>query len=352
MTARMVKALLLKDLQLFFANRFFALVTILGLAAYTAIYWLLPAQVDATLRIGVTGLPIPAAVLEALRDDGVELETLPDEASLRAAVLDNRIGAGFVVSANGNSGMTAAQAVPVRLLIHTAVPAEYEQLYSVFLNELFGSLDGRDLPLAVQREFIGPDLSGMPVTPQQRIRPMPAVMVLMVECLGLAGLIAAEIEQGTMRALLTTPLTVRGLLTAKAVFGTIFAFAQALLITALTGGFAVQPALTAAGLFGGALLVTAVAFVVGAVGRDLLSVFGWGLPALVILALPLLNLGFPGLTSDWINLIPSSMLVEIVYRSSVYGAGWTELAPQLIGLPAAAAVLFVLGGALLTRRFR
>ena len=79
--------------------------------------------------------------------------------------------------------------------------------------------------------------------------PLFAVLVLMVECLGLASLIAAEVEQGTIRALLVTPLSLRGLFVAKTLFGSLFAFVQAVLLLAVTGGLVREPLLNLTALF-------------------------------------------------------------------------------------------------------
>lgn len=110
------------------------------------------------------------------------------------------------------------------------------------------------------------------------------VFVLMVECLGLASLIAAEVESGTLSTLLVTRLTMPGLSAGKGIFGTGFAFAQAAVLMLITGGLSQQPLLILTALLLGAWLVTGVAFLIASVGRDLMSVMGWGILALLLLA--------------------------------------------------------------------
>ncbi len=53
MNSRILRALLAKDFSLFFRNRFYALITILGIVAYTVIYFVLPGQVNEELEIGL-----------------------------------------------------------------------------------------------------------------------------------------------------------------------------------------------------------------------------------------------------------------------------------------------------------
>ncbi len=44
----MIAALIEKDLKLYFRNRFFTVITLLGIIAFIALYYLLPAQPDDT----------------------------------------------------------------------------------------------------------------------------------------------------------------------------------------------------------------------------------------------------------------------------------------------------------------
>ena len=49
----MIGALVLKDLKLFFRNQFFAVITVLGLVAYIAIYFLLPSEVNDAFNLAI-----------------------------------------------------------------------------------------------------------------------------------------------------------------------------------------------------------------------------------------------------------------------------------------------------------
>ena len=51
MNLQVVRTLVVKDITLFFRNRFFALVSGLGVVAYAAIFFLMPSTVDEELAI-------------------------------------------------------------------------------------------------------------------------------------------------------------------------------------------------------------------------------------------------------------------------------------------------------------
>ena len=53
MNLRTISALVNKDYRLYFRNRFFAIITILGIVVYLIIYFVMPKTVDENLEIGL-----------------------------------------------------------------------------------------------------------------------------------------------------------------------------------------------------------------------------------------------------------------------------------------------------------
>ena len=98
--------------------------------------------------------------------------------------------------------------------------------------------------------------------------------------------------------------------------------------------------------------MTGVAFLIASVGRDLMSVMGWGILALLLLALPTFTVLIPGLVSDWIRLIPSYYLVDTVFQVLNFGATWADVAHNLLLLAAWSAAIMALGVVVLRRKFR
>ena len=68
MNRDMIGTLVRKDLLLFFKNRYFAVITIMGLIAYTIIYYIMPRAVDQTLEIGLVQGGLPQAAITAFAD--------------------------------------------------------------------------------------------------------------------------------------------------------------------------------------------------------------------------------------------------------------------------------------------
>ncbi len=351
MSAAAIWALIRKDARLYFANRLFALVTILGLVAYTVIYFLLPSTVDETLPIGLVIPDLLPAMAEILHDEAVVITQFASVEALRAAVAAGEVTVGFAFPPDLYDQLRQGARPTVELLLAPTVTPDVVGVYEAAARELSFSLIGQELPVMINEVILGPDLAGAQIAPRQRMLPLFAVLVLMVECLGLASLITAEVEQGTIRALLVTPLTMRGLFVAKSLFGSLFAFVQAALLLAITGGLVKAPLLNLTALLIGSVLMTGVAFFIATLGRDLMSVMGWGMLALLIMALPTLTILTPGLAAAWVQFIPTHYLVDTIYRSLNFNAGWSEVGANLLPLAGSALLLLGFGMGILQRRF-
>ncbi len=352
MNTQMISALIGKDFKLYFANRFLAVITLLGLVAFLAIYFLLPATVNEQLELGLYLAEVPPALEEMLLAEDVRFYRAESVEALKQAVLEGDVPAGYAFPDDVLDQLHSGSKVTAQLYLSPEVPPDFEEIYAVVLDEFAFALSGQDVDIETTEIMLGPDLAGQPTTPRDRMLPLLAVFVLMVECLGLASLIAAEIQSGTLRALLVTPLTMSGLFVGKGTFGTLFAFAQAALLLLLTGGLAQQPVLILVALLCGAALVTGVAFLIAAVGRDLMSVMAWGMLAILLLSLPAFTILAPGLVSNWVKLIPSYYLVDTLYRVLNFGAGWGDVVGNLVLLALSATAFMASGVVVLKRKFQ
>jgi ABC-2 type transport system permease protein len=352
MNAEMIGALLRKDLVLFFSNRFFALVTILALVAYAAIYFLMPDQVDETLEMAIYTTESTVPLGPELAESGVVLHEMSSPEALREAVAAGEQQVGAVLPAGFARNVALGQPQTVQLYFSAAFPEEFKELYIIFFRELGFILSGQPLNIEVEEEVLGVDRAGEQIAYRDRMLPLFAIFVLMVEMLGLASLIAGEITEGTISALLVTPLRVEGLFTAKAIFGVGLAFIQAVLLLAVTGGLNQQPLLVLVLLLLGAFLVTGLGFLIASVAHDLMSVMGWGVVAIVAMSLPAFSVLLPGLTTGWVRAIPSYYLVDGMNQVLNYGAGWEEVGGNLLALALLSALFLALGIVVLRRRFR
>ncbi|MBN2554480.1 MAG: ABC transporter permease [Anaerolineales bacterium] len=352
MNPRILLTMIAKDLKLYFKNRFFAFITLLGLVFFIGAYFLLPDSVDEYVELAVVS-PLDFSATQAeMEEAGVVLYVMDDETELIAAVEDGDIPVGIVFPENLAQTLMEGSRPEVSIYFSADMPRETRDFYPILVQEWVAEVAGEPLNVDATEEVLGVDRAGEQIPARNRMLPLFAVFILMMETLGLGSLIAGEIATGTLQALLVTPLRVTGLFISKGIVGVMLAFSQAVIFVLATGGLREQPLLILAALLFGSMLVTGVAFLLASVSKDMMSVMAWGVLAMIILAIPAMNILLPGLTTGWEKAIPSYYLADTVHRAVNFHDGWGELGGQMAILLAAAVGFLGLGIVVLRRRMR
>jgi ABC-2 type transport system permease protein len=351
MNRRIIGSLVQKDLSLFFRNRFFAMITVLGFAVYLVVYFVMPTSSGTTLKIGLFE-PEGILILDQLETEGLAFESVPSEEQLKQDVADGKYVAGISLPAGTLGSLLAGEKPTVSVFFAADTLQETRDAIETVIQELGYQLTGQSLALEVSHEVLGTDLGGATLPPRDRLRSLLAVMLIMIETMGLATLISEEIERRTIQALLVTPVTAADVFIAKGLAGISLAFGQAALFMAIVGGLNQQPLEVLAALFLGAVLVIAAGFIIGAMAKDILSVLAWSLPVIIILVIPSIGVAFPGSVTGWVEALPTYYLVDTVHRASNFGAGWSDVWQDLLILFSFDLVLAWLGIVILRRRTR
>jgi ABC-2 type transport system permease protein len=309
------------------------------------------------------GIYAPLSSIPVREEEGLKMIPFDSEEEMVRAVKEGDIAGGLslprevaMALAGGASTVkpqTTAEEIfrPVATAYLSAeMPPELRNGVTVLVEELAYLAAGRVFPVEFKEEVLGDDVPGSSVPPRDRLRPLLAAMIIIVETLGLANLIAEEIQTRTLTALITTPLRTGELMAAKGVTGTGLALVQVVFFMVVVRGFGEGPLIILVSLLLGCIMVTAAGFLIGSVAKDFLSVVAWGMPALVVLFLPAFGIFFPGMMSGWVKAIPSYFFIDTVHRVSIYGAGWKEVWLNLLFLTGWDAVLFCLGTVVLRRR--
>jgi ABC-2 type transport system permease protein len=347
-----VKALVAKDLTLFFRNRFYALITALGLVFYIVIYFVMPSSVNEQLEIGLYAPVVPPAFELVQSQQGLHFEMFDSDEALRQAVTDGEYSAGVSLPADIMDKFNSGQKPQIVLYFSADAPDELKDTVEVIIRELSYLQTGQPQAIELSTEVLGPDLLGEQIAIRDRLRLMLVVVLIMFEMMGLASLIAEEVEQGTIRALLVTPLSVRELFAAKLVMGVSLAFVQAVLFMAVIGGLNSQPLIIITALFLGSILFTGSGFLIASLSRDMMSAMGWGIVVILISVIPAFGILFPGTVTDWAKAIPSYYLADTIHRASNFNAGWGDNWLNLLIL-VGFNVVIVWGGIMaLRRKFR
>lgn len=351
MSFRIIRALVAKDITLFSRNRFYALVTILGIVAYIVIYFVMPSTVDEEIEIGLYA-PVVPPVFELIQEEGLEIEVFETEEALMKAVTGGQYTAGVALPADIMEKFASGQKPQVTLYFASDALDEIKDAVEAVIRELAYLQTGQPLAIEMSAEILGPDMMGEQIPPRDRMRPLFAVFLLMFETMSLASLITEEVEQGTGRALLVTPVSVQDLFAAKVILGVSLAFGQAAFFMAIVGGLNSQPLVILTALLLGSLMVTGLGFLIGSVSKDMLSSMGWGILVLFIFSVPAFGTMFPGTVTEWVKIIPSYYLVDTVHQTANFGAGWGDIWSNLLILAGFNLAIIWAGIMALRRKFQ
>lgn len=379
-----VLAILRKDLVEFSRERIYLVLSVAGLALFIAVYWISPDTAGAGITVGVHVSDSPMLTLaldEAENDEGIQLVRFDSAEDLRGVIAGRleawvRSDGGTVVRDRdagdprpGNArrvspvigisfrgGTMVADGEAITLFTNDTTPREIRGAMESMLGELSLTLAGEPLPVTLPPEdeiILGPDRLGMQVPMRERMRPLLAYFVLMMETFALASLIASEISQRTVLAIIATPAKLSHILTAKALHGIALAATQAIVLLAAIGSFRtdnwfvlILVSLLGAGMF------TGVAMVVGSAGRDFIENLFLTVALVIPLAIPAFSALFPGLGAAWVRFVPSYGIMQILTEVTVYGTGIQELMVPLLSALAWVAGIFVLGILVLSKKVR
>lgn len=346
-----IRALVMKDVMLFFRNRFFALITVLAIVMYIVIYFVMPSTVNETLEVGLYAPVMPPAFEEAA-GEGLVFQEMESEEALTQAVDEGQYAAGVALPADILEKLDSGEKPVVTLYFRGDATEEVKEMLETMIRELAYLQAGQPLAIETTVEVLGTDMLGAQIPLRDRLRPLFAVLIVLMETMGLASLISDEVARGTVRAVLVTPTTVQDLFAAKAFVGVGLAFGQALLVTAVVGGLNTQPLIVVTALLLGSVLVTGFAFLIASLSRDLMSAMGWSIIVMVILMVPAFGVLFPGTSTEWARAIPSYYMADTIYQASSYGAGWADVWQNLAILAGFDAAAVAAGIAVLRRKFR
>ena len=351
-----IRAIVAKDLRTHVRDRFYVVVTLIGLAFYIAVFWLLPSTTQQPIALGAH-LPAGDALLEQRDGEqggGFSIVPFDSAAELEAAVREgSSVVAGLDFPRTFLLDARTGRPTSVRVLLGPDAPEEVRPLLRSGVTEIVAAIGGVPPPVQLPElndVILGPDRAGQQLSLRERMRPLLLFLVLLVEMIALASLVASEIAQRTVTALLATPARVSDLLIAKSVLGTLLAFSQVLLLAIATRTLGTSPLLLLVVLGLGAVLVTGFGLIAGSTGKDFVGIIFWSMLFLIPLTIPAMATLFPGTAATWIQGLPTYGLVQVIVGTTADGEGWREASPHLIGLTIWCAVAFGVGVSVLSRR--
>ncbi len=162
MNARIVKSLVKKDVTLFFKNKFFAAITILGLVAYIIIYFSMPKTVDDKISLGIFANTDINKVLYVLETEDVTVTKANSIEELKKLVLDKSVIAGIAFPkdfSQNNSGIEPT----ITIYFPSDTEKELKEAIEYTAKELAFTEFGYGLNIESKSEVLGPEAASIGV---------------------------------------------------------------------------------------------------------------------------------------------------------------------------------------------
>jgi ABC-2 type transport system permease protein len=379
--AAIVSAIVKKDFVEFSRDTLYLFLSILGLVFFIGFFWIAPNTVTETLTLGVhqTGMDKLFDQYQEGADtsEGLKLVQFSSEEELRKVVsgeveyweskdgtqsylrdkdagddkpkdakkVSVAIGIGFPA---GFLEKTAAKEKTVVTVYSDAgVPTEIQGAMKSFVREIAYSLAGDAVPVtepAQENIILGTDRAGDQVSLREKMRPMLALFVLMIEVLSMASLVSTEVLTRTVTAVLVTPATAGDFLMAKTIYGTMLAMSQAMIVLIAIGAFTASNWwLLLLTMLVGSVMFTGVAMIVGAAGKDFLGTLFYSMLFLLPLMIPAFSILLPGTASAWIRFLPTYGMTQVLAGVTAYGLGWADVWQNLAAASAWVVVIYLAG---------
>ncbi len=351
MKPRIIRSLAANDLRLH-SRDIVSIMNMAGFVIFIAIYFIMPASVNESFEVGLYAPEMPGFLPDQMGNEGLKVKILDSEAHLKQAVAEKELPVGVMLPQALVNGSEITGKPIIKIYFSTDFPGEFKESFAVIIRELMYTMNGRQLNIEDNFKILGPDMTGKQVPLKKRMLPLFAVVILIMEILGLANLLTYEFENKTIFALLVTPVKMGHLYTAKTITGTGIAFIQVVLFMAVTGGLGRHALLVTITLFLGTLMVTGIAFLVASVSKDLMSVIAWGFIGIIALCIPAFAVILPGALSGWIKIFPTYYLVDTINRAVNYNTGWAGNWQNLLVILGFDLFFFLLGIKAFSRRIK
>ncbi len=300
-------------------------------------------------RLGIVDLGESEVTAAALELADVDVRTVADADELRRQVEAHDLDAGLLLPAGFDAAVRAGERPEMGFWMAGESRTADRIVLAVTAFDLLREVEGSEPPVAVITAVAG-EGSALPI---EDLVVLGILLWPLLVCSTLVPgmMLVQEKEQGTLQALLVTPVTLPEILLGKAAVGFGMAMTLCWVTLLLCGVVPTRPLAFAVTLTVGVLICCEIGLVYGAVAGNAKTLYNIAQTANMVLLAPLIFYFFPAWPQWPAKLFPTCYVIDPLYRVGLQGAGlgdvWTDL---LVAV--AAAVVMVVPVVVLGRRMR
>jgi len=265
--------------------------------------------------------------------DSVVTKEYDSLSEITRAVGSGAVDVGIVLPQDFDSSVRQGAETEIMAYVWGESLAKNRTILGVTIVNLIRELAGQEAPVEIEAITLGDEVS---IPWSDRMLPLIVLMAVFLGGLFLpATSVINEKEKKTLGALLITPTTVGDVFVAKGLLGIILSLFMGLVILILNQAFGAEPALLLLVLALGAIMAVEIGLLLGALVKDVTTLFAiWKFGGILLFG-PAIVYMFPQIP-EWIGRIfPTYYLIQPIVEISQRGGGWPDIATNvfiLVGL--------------------
>ncbi|MBA7644925.1 hypothetical protein ES703_52674 [subsurface metagenome] len=252
---------------------------------------------------------------------------------IKQAAESGAVDVGMVIPAGFDSSVMQGEETELTTYIWGESLAKNRTILGVTIVNLVRELVGQEAPIEIEAITLGDEVS---IPWNARLLPLIVLMAVFLSGLFLpATSVINEKEKKTLEALVVTPTSIGDVFVAKGFLGVILSLFMGVVILVLNQAFGTEPTLLLLVLALGAIMAAELGLLLGALIKDITTLFAiWKLGGILLFG-PAIIYMFPQIP-QWIGkLFPTYYLLQPIIEISQGGGGWSDIATNvfiLVGL--------------------
>lgn len=323
MSLRRIVILLAKELIWGPRSFLFILAVVVPLVLTLLINLLVGTYFSGKPRLGVADVGGSVVVGQAREVEGIVLQEYGDAAALQDAVTRGAVDMGVILPAGFDAQVQAGVELTLTVYIYGESLLKNRAILGVTLANLLRDLTGQPSPVTIVSQTIG---EGENIPWEQRLMPFVVLMsIILGGSMVPATSLVQEKQARTITAITTTTTSLGELFAAKGVLGVLVSLTMGVAILSLNGAFGAYPFLLTGLLFLGAVMAAAFGVLLGALVKDINTLFATVKAIGLLLYAPALIYLFPSIPA-WIGrLFPTYYLIAPIVAVTQQGATWSDI---------------------------
>lgn len=323
MNIRRIAILLSKELWWGPKNFIFIMAVVVPLMLTLLINLLAGTLFSGKPRLGVADLGQSELVAIGRANESILLYEYPSAEALRTATAAGEVDMGLVLPANLDSQLQSGQTADLTVYLWGESLLKDRALVGTAMAGMFHQLAGQEPPLDIQTTILG---DGESMGWDKRLMPL---MVIMTMILGGSMIPAVSLvqekEKRTLTAVVTSAVSLEEVFVAKGLMGWLVSLSMGIFILILNRAFGTQPWLLTGLLALGALMAATIGVLLGALVKDINTLFATVKGLGLVLYAPAFLYLFPSVPAWVSQLFPTHYMLSPIMEVTLHGGSWADI---------------------------